>query len=349
MRTIFRQVAGRWAAAFPRSADAKEAIAVSLEIQGDPSALDSIRVAARLATDPLQRLRYTAASILIKTKFNVPDELAQLQAVRREADSLLSAFANPTNAQAAILAPIAALAGACGTAAELLRRSSDNTTVLQRDVPRAIAADAFALRSYLALGCLRPADLPDVGQIATRIDQAVASDEARQMLVYTLLATAATLDSTVDDQVLSRLARFGDDVIGAMVSLRAGDTTKVRAVLTSRARGRRAALFGDFTPDGALPEARLLLALHDTAGAAQLLDASLAGARAYAPFAWDEAAYNVSFVGALVAAMELRAEIARSDRASARRWSRAALALWKDSEALSQPARSATLSRLAAP
>src|SRR5207247_2219870 len=55
-RELFLEVATAWVTAFPRSADALEALAIALEMLGNPAALDTLRRASALATTPADRL-----------------------------------------------------------------------------------------------------------------------------------------------------------------------------------------------------------------------------------------------------------------------------------------------------
>ncbi len=52
LRDIFFSITSNWALTAPASPNAREAVAISLEIRGDPAAIDSLASAQKLSTDP---------------------------------------------------------------------------------------------------------------------------------------------------------------------------------------------------------------------------------------------------------------------------------------------------------
>ena len=92
LRTVFDSIAARWASAFPSSADAKEALALSLEVQGEPAALDTMAAAERLAPDGPQKIQFATARIFLQLKFGIHGDLRQIERARVSADSLLPAL-----------------------------------------------------------------------------------------------------------------------------------------------------------------------------------------------------------------------------------------------------------------
>ena len=344
LRSIFHQIASRWTAAFPNSPEAKEAIAISLELQADRAAVDSLRAAARLSTDPLQRLRFVGTGVILQVKFGIPDDLRGLDSARRTADSLLRAHASPSRDEAAILAPLAALTGHCDATASMLRSLAQPFAVLGTEISQDIVSDAYVLKADRAMGCPTPA-LLTVDRVAARIDATVSAEDRRLMMQYYLLAAAVDPDVPSDSATISRLATLGDNVLVATASVLSGDPRSARAALERSANNRRRSMLGDFTPDAALPEARLMLRLGDTLSAIHVLESTLASARAYAPLATEGASNNVVFAASLANAMALRAHLsARTDVAAARRWSKAALTLLSGADAALQPnVRSLTL------
>jgi len=59
-RAMFRRLAGIWSSALPQAAAAKEALAISLELLGDPAAADTLQVARRLAAERARRIQLGA-------------------------------------------------------------------------------------------------------------------------------------------------------------------------------------------------------------------------------------------------------------------------------------------------
>jgi hypothetical protein len=110
-----------------------------------------------------------------------------------------------------------------------------------------------------------------------------------------------------------------------------GDTASVRALLDSlsRAGGGRLAS-GESTPDGVYIDARLLLAVGDTATAVRTLDAPLDSLVAVHTATLE----YMPLAGCLVRMMALRADLAaaRGDAPTARRWASAVITLWGGAE-----------------
>jgi len=87
-RKRFHEIAVAWRGFFPNGADALEALALSLELLGDASALDTLRRARRAAKEPKEALRVAAGEIWLRLKLALPDDVRGLHTVRALADSL---------------------------------------------------------------------------------------------------------------------------------------------------------------------------------------------------------------------------------------------------------------------
>jgi hypothetical protein len=115
-----------------------------------------------------------------------------------------------------------------------------------------------------------------------------------------------------------------------------GDTASVQALLDSlsRAGGGRLAS-GESTPDGVYIDARLLLAVGDTATAVRTLDAPLDSLVAL----HTATLQYLPLAGCVVRMMALRANLAaaRGARPAAQRWARAVVTLWSGAEPALQP------------
>jgi hypothetical protein len=119
-RLLFHDIATAWASAFPRSPEALEALAVSLELLGDRAALDTLHRARALATTSDERSSWRHRSLDARQVLGTL-RLVGLRAARILAESLLLRV-NPTTAQhPVLLASLAALIGRAQLAADLSR------------------------------------------------------------------------------------------------------------------------------------------------------------------------------------------------------------------------------------
>src|SRR5436309_5047493 len=148
-RELFLEVATAWVTAFPRSADALEALAIALEMLGNPAALDTLRRASALATTPGERVRIGAGEVWMLVKFSVPADVAGLRAARALADSVLRAYPPPKAPEPLLLATLAALTGHAELAAAYGREPPAATEWI---VPAPLAQTALPLVLLASLG-----------------------------------------------------------------------------------------------------------------------------------------------------------------------------------------------------
>ena len=338
-RELFHDLAGRWRVALPRSPDALEAVAVALDLLGNRSGLDSLQAARRLATERDDRMRMATMEIWMRVKFSAPTDIAGLRGARSLADSLLRAHVPADPAEARLLAGLAALIGRADLAAEH-NRIADAATV-----PAAIAQAAPALIAFAALG--GPADTMhalerDVERALRTTLTTPARAEARRTL-----ARAALL-ALPEHRFDSIPALVGPGASGALLlAWNAGDLVQARRVVDSIRTSRRAGLVraSDVTLDMLRAEAAVLASLGDARAAAVWLAPTLDSLALTAP----QTLASVTHAGSLVRAMALRAGVAAElgDRATARAWARAVLALWSKPDPFLAPTirRMRTLSR----
>jgi len=338
-RGILMEIATSFADAFPGEPRARRTRARSLESVGslvaqvgEPhSALAEFAEAQRLERQPGQRARDGADRVRVLLK------AGDFARARQLGDSLLRVAPRPT----AGIAGVAVLLGRPTLARRLLApedtawlsASADNQPVsLRLDAAQA----GLALLSYAAVG----APVDSIKAYERRIEDLMAGLPPSRR--------AATRSALLD-----RPAELVFDVLGlrpahrtdppgphqAMLlqwRLAQGDTTRVRATLDSLSRAGGGSLAtGESPPDGVYVDARLLLAVGDTATVERTLDApldSLAGLHTltlqYLPLA-----------GSLVRMMALRAELAaaRSEARVAQRWAPAVVALWSGAEPALEP------------
>lgn len=338
-RRILMEVANSFADAFPGEAGAHRTRARSLESigrlvpeVGEPrSALAEFAEAQRLEQQPGQRARDAADRVRVLLKGG------DFAGARRLGDSLLRVAPKPT----AGIAGVAVLLGRPALAVRLLATadtawlsgSADNQPVV---VPMGAAQAGLALLSYSAIGA--PAD--SIRAYEGRIEDLTAG--------LPLARRGATRSALLD-----RPAEMAFDVLGLRPTHRTGppgphhgmllqwwlahgDTARVRATLDSLSRAGGGSLAtGESTPDGVYVDARLLLAVGDTATAARTLDASLDSLTAL----HTATLQYMPLAGCLVRMMGLRAElaVARGDRSTARRWAGAVVALWSEAEPALRP------------
>jgi tetratricopeptide (TPR) repeat protein len=326
----FHRIAGAWSSALPRSSGAKEAVAVSLEMRGDRSALDTLRLAERLAaTDSLQRLRLAAAEAILRLKFVEPDDANELAGIQRLADSLLAQKPHPSPIEASYLAPLAAMTGKCALVGTLEARASgaSRRTELEQ-IPTDIIADAVTLKVKTALGCAR-GSTPSVEQVRRRIAglRGKRSGVAESELVGRTVRLTEPPDSAL---VASVAGSSADYLLRAQLQRLRGNGDSAKKILARVDASRSVTGYDAISADAVYPEARLLLAVGDTTRAAAALDRMLDRLRFSPPGALN---LTVS-MATLVRAMALRAEIAaaRKESGAPVQWGRAVASLWSNAD-----------------
>ena len=325
-RRVFRDVVGAWAAALPRNAGTKEAVAVSLELEGDlKAALDSVRAARRLASDSSLALRLAVTQVLLSVKLGLGEDTNQLVPAVQLADSILTASGGFDATGAESLTRIATLTGRCRRASALMRSAATSipTAVV---IPPGVLATAYALVPPVALGCTSSAELPNLtAQLAPGGTK--ASDRA--MAEYHIFGALAGLAFQDNPGLVRRLAATsGDFVLVAEDSLMRRDTTAARRVLRSTLGSSRGAL----PTDAALTEARLWLALRDTITAITVMEHSLAGFPLSAPMSTENTLQNALRMASLSRLLALRADVASARGETASRWARPLTVLWNNAD-----------------
>jgi hypothetical protein len=333
LRAVFDTVVKRWTSAFPRNADVKEALGTSLELQGEPAAIDTMRAAVNLARDGAERIRLTANLLAIRIKFAAAaSDEAALTAIRVSADSLLREKAS-TPEIAGYLAPIAALTGRCGQTRTLLRQGTPSTG--DRGAPHDVLVDIEELEGDIFAGC-RPVDVRRrLDEIASRLNPPQPTPASRAETEYGNLSRVVRATAPLESTWVTRLGQPGRAVtLVAEREILEGRPDSARARLRNWARMREAAVLpGQVTADAVVPEARVWLMLNDTTAALASLDAALGTARQATPLSSADPRYNSSRLGFLIQAYALRALLlARKDPEAARRSAIVALALWRNAD-----------------
>ena len=333
-RAILRRIAHSWTKAFPNSADAHEALAHALESSGVivtraggiPSALDEVRRARSLATDPLQRLRLAHAEVRLLVK---AADFAGAQAL---ADSLLLSHRGAEmEEEVELLTGLAALTGRAHRLASLLRTFSNNYTARLPDgrpvqISPPLAESALTLMGYASLGAPLDSIRALKSRVGTQISTHIAPSDRASIrsallnrplsLAFPVIGFAAVRDVDPGSNVLLQMQR----------ALADGNYVNLRADLAAQRGVRRQRLPGSISIDAVYHEAWLLLALGDTSAAVEHLDASLEAL----PTLSTSLLRELPEAASLARAMALRAELAshNHDDATARKWARAVATLW---------------------
>ncbi len=335
-RAVLREITTEWVRTFPDSPEANEAMALVLESTGDladrrqseQSALSSVRRARAVITSPDDRLRLAIIEGRLLLK------LEDFGGARRLADSILDASPEPDPGAARQLAGLAALTGRAHRTAQLLGRAapdltveSDGRQIVVRPLP--LAAAAFALHGYAALGA--PAE--SVTTLARRVNlliDASIEPQRRDAMRYAILSHPAEWALPLLRAQPPRRGTPGERERRLVWALERRDTFTVRATLDTVHAARSDLRPGDVAISGTYLEARVLLAIGDTAAATDLIRRPLEAIATLGPLLLDD----VHHAAALVRAMALRADLAThaGDSVTARRWAAPVVELWSEAD-----------------
>ena len=337
-RESFHEVASGWVAAFPRSAEALENLALSLDVLGDRSALDTLRLARGLARGPVESLRVAVAEVWMNLKFSILSNPSGVREAKLLADSLLKTHSAATSSDPGLLAGLAALTGRAHQAASL---SAAPAAMLQWQVPRGLAGSAPELMVYAAMGgpldSLVIIERRLLHDIAKNLDPSAAAEARAQWLAFpaTLAFPAHQFAS------LESLAATGDRLLDAQVAFLHGDSSVAIRALREMRSERQGVPPADLTIDALYLEAWLWASLGYSQVAADWLDPTLNAL----PETSSRLLAEVFHAGPLVRAMALRARLANAlgDQSTARRWARVVTTLWSTADEFLRPELSAVL------
>ncbi len=333
-RIALRQIADAWVREFPGSGAALEAQGAVLEMQGlldapndEPAALMRYVQAAELAGDGATRLRLALARTRVLLK------LDRLEEARLLADSVLGT-GSPDGEAAALHAGLAVLTGRPSLAATLLRRSAPGFTPMdtagrELSVPLRLKETALSVIAFAAVGL--PADsLRRLLNEGDQLARAFAAAEDRASVQLALFGGARGQLFPAPLSVLQHDPPASEYLLALQAVFRRGDTALVRSRLQGLTQARRYRTPGTVSPDFALQEAQLYLALRDSTAAAARLDDLLVGLSSLGRDLFSQPLQT----GALVRAMALRARLAdrSGQRDLSRRWAASVLRLWRHAE-----------------
>ena len=327
-RQLFREIAAGWVASDPKSAEAAHALSLALFLLGEPSAIDTLMRAKRLAVDPADRQRIVSTEVWVVAQSAIPDDIAGLRRARTLADSLLGGVSERA-VDFETLASIAALTGHAFEADRLDRETASNG---QRVSPSPAKQMSRSLVLFAAFG--GPHD--SLLALERRTDSVITAFEAageRDAARMESLGRAVLL--AFPEQVLASatsLRGSGPYLVTADAAFLRHDSARVRQILAN-VRSERVLFQLQPTIDGLYPEAWLLAATGDPRGAVDWLDPTLSRLRV--------SSFLVDPVNAamLVRAMAFRADLATQlgDRRTAARWARAVVELWSGADDFLQP------------
>ncbi|HSG07226.1 MAG TPA: hypothetical protein VLA36_02645, partial [Longimicrobiales bacterium] len=322
-RETFLELANGWSASRPASASALEALALGLELLGNPTALDSLRRARSLAGDEEERLRVGASEFWLRLKRALPRDTAGLRHARALSDTLLrdGRRAGPLSSTlAGRLAALAAMRGRTAEAAALAR------VAMGEVVPGPLAHSAPGLLAFSALG--GPAD--SIHALTEQVAAVFENPESAPPGQAVWLGRPATLafpDHRVDLHAGRGEAAEFDHTYRAVAAYWRGDRAEALRLLESIFAERTLLHIAPeaVTIDAAYTEAALLDRLRGTAEARTFLRRALDGARTL-----PSGSYDVARAGTLMRAMAFMAEleVRGGDPRMGRDWARAVAILW---------------------
>jgi serine/threonine protein kinase len=325
MRSLFHHITSTWASAFPRSAAAKEGLGLSLELRGDPAAIDTMRSALRLSSDPKQKLRMLGTLVWLDLKAGVAGDLDALREARRSADSALRVWPpTQTDREAAeVLGRFAAMTGRCVAAATGARRAVSSSMQAIPISDRTVAETQARLIT-VALGCKTFSPPAPIDGLLADAGVDRLPENARLGVALSLFDREIRSAETLDTVWAARFAPY-DYLLSARLAAERGQLDSVRKVFERLQKFRQFTPRGGVTPDAAVPEALTWLRLGDSASAVRWLDGILDDARFYPPMFGSEFD-NMVLTAFLTRAVVLRADLSvnLTDR---RRWATAALTL----------------------
>jgi serine/threonine protein kinase len=332
LRKRFHAVTLTWATSLPQSADAMEALAVSLQMLGDPAALDTLGRARSLVRDPAERLSVAASEVWMLLAFGLPGDTAAIHRARELADSLLrdqppSSTSDPMQ--------LASLAAVTGRANLLSAYYGDPRVADALLVPYALRKSALALLAYAALGGPKDTLAALEREVRGAIEDGIPLAQRDESRVYWIGRPATLAFPVYRFASMADLAGKGDWLIDLQAAWERGDSSAVKKGLDSVRAARQGILPPNLTMDALYPEADLLDEVGDSVKAAEWLAPTLEALSLTAP----ETMASPERAATLVHAMALEATLADrlGDRQGARRWAAPVILLWSDADAFLQP------------
>jgi serine/threonine protein kinase len=332
LRIRFHQVALTWSTTAPQSADALEALAVSLQLLGDPAALDTLRRARSLVRDASERFRVDVAEVWMEIAFGLPSDTEALHRAGDLAETLLHQQPPGQATDPLALAGLASLRGKAVLAVAYYR---DPRVEEELEVPDPLRGTALPLLVRAVLGGPRDSLRSLEQRVTAAIDRGLPPDQREGMMLDWVGRPGTLAFPVYQLGSMPQLGGKGDWLLDLQLAWAARDTLAVRNGLRTVRLARREILPASLTFDGLYPEAALLSEIGSLDSAVAWLNPTLEALPQVAP----QVVASAVGAGSLVQAAVLRARLARrlGDRAAAVRWARAVTILWSDADPFLQP------------
>ncbi len=322
-RALFSEIARGWVDGYPDvpSPDALEALALAQEMQGDTTAIATIR-RARALSHPRDAPRLVSREVWMLVRFGLSGRTDRLRRARVLSDSLLTQVDRIELQDAKRVASLALLVGRTDEGIALSRRAPEPIRMITPDgpvtLPAYLSADADALTIRAATGdsagTLRPAS-----ERLRRAIHALAGDRRGDELTDQLLSKAALLAFATSGRVVIPMSTDANDLLRAQRLFRQGDRAGALRAMDDIERLRRGVPPGDVTLDAVFSEARLLQGLGEDRHAAEWLDRFLREAQFAAPEFLSDPVDSACLLQIIELQRDLSVKLGAPDKAEAMR------------------------------
>jgi DNA-binding SARP family transcriptional activator len=332
-RRLFHEIAASWAAAFPASPEALEAIAVAMEMLGNPAAIDSIRRARSMSVDSEQRTRLAVNEVVLQIKFALPNDLRGLRRARAIADSILK---REPPATTKLPIPMSSLAVLLGKADLAARYHQNYLNVSQRRALPEIGRLALSMEVYASLGGPRDTIMALERRLNEAIANNIATSEQQATRAEALLRIAPLALPTVALASLPQLLIEEYPALTMAAAATRRDVLTVRATQRNTLDRRSRLRAADISLDAVFPEAWSLMTVGDLREAINWIDPTLNSIRFSGPGLY---ATDPVEAASLVRTIALRADLANAigDVQTRRRWAAIISILWSDCDNFLKP------------
>jgi hypothetical protein len=321
-----------WTRRLPADAASFSALAEVLEssgeISGEPfeetAVMKALRQARGLTRDPQQLFQIAVREVWLRFK---REEFAQ---ARHLTDSLLVASPHPTISNAESLFPLAALTGKLNKAVELGRLTQPFLPASAELLPAQVRDAASELFINSALGICGDRIVSLQKRVEDAFVRYLPAERAGRVRADLMARPYSMTAHCTAGQSALKIGKPLDRLQQIQQAYARHDVKLVSALLDSSAEVARRGRPGDKSLDFTFQEARVRLAIGDTAVAIGLLDNALGALPGFS-------SENLQELGAAAAAgqaMVLRARLAaaRGDMNTAHRWARGVVLLWESSD-----------------
>lgn len=328
-RTLFQSIARSWASTFPESPQALQAVALALEMLEEPTAVDTLAKARRLASTDEARFRIALQEFGLRVKNAFPNNVRALKRARSLGDSILAMAAQHH------LAPlqVAAVAILCGDAHTSLALARSPAAQDLMKIPQSLRSVSLPFLVLAALGTA-----PDSVRVMEAVvrDRIAGVDAAERLYNFQIsyLRPAILAFPTVVFSDLRTAANISMTA-AAQFELAQKRPAAARQHLANIERARKSFPASEIALDAAFAEATVLASIGDNAAAEMWLGAPLRSLNAAPPGVLLDPVIAASMLRGSLLLSDLA--LVRKDRRSAALWANGAGALLSGSEGLLKP------------